>query len=101
MQHLRAFAAGDAARLVDHARQSKSGHRRSSDAGRLPRDGNDATVTTAALGGIGSLFELNVAMPVMIDAFLETVKLLLERFQCVMVAKTIDCLEVNEERAAI
>ena len=38
--------------------------------------GNDAVVTTAALGGIGSLFELNVAMPVMIDAFLESVKLL-------------------------
>ena len=38
--------------------------------------GNDATVTTAGLGGIGSLFELNVAMPVMIDAFLESVKLL-------------------------
>jgi fumarate hydratase class II len=34
--------------------------------------GNDATVTTAGLGGIGSLFELNVAMPVMIDAFLES-----------------------------
>jgi fumarate hydratase class II len=38
--------------------------------------GNDMTVTTAGLGGIGSLFELNVAMPVMIDAFLESVKLL-------------------------
>ena len=38
--------------------------------------GNDTVVTTAALGGIGSLFELNVAMPVMIDAFLESVKLL-------------------------
>ena len=38
--------------------------------------GNDAVVTTAGLGGIGSLFELNVAMPVMIDAFMESVKLL-------------------------
>jgi fumarate hydratase class II len=38
--------------------------------------GNDATVTAAGLGGVGSLFELNVAMPVMIDAFMESVKLL-------------------------
>ena len=59
--------------------------------------GNDATVTTAALGGIGSLFELNVAMPVMIDAFLETVKLL-SNVSNVMVAKLLTGLEVNEER---
>jgi fumarate hydratase class II len=34
--------------------------------------GNDVVVTTAGLGGIGSLFELNVAMPVMIDALLSS-----------------------------
>jgi fumarate hydratase class II len=59
--------------------------------------GNDVTVTTAALGGIGSLFELNVAMPVMIDAFLESVKLL-ANVTNVMVDKLLTGLEVNEER---
>jgi fumarate hydratase class II len=59
--------------------------------------GNDATITTAALGGVGSLFELNVAMPVMIDAFLESVKLL-SNVTNVMVNKLLTGLEVNEER---
>jgi len=59
--------------------------------------GNDATITTAGLGGVGSLFELNVAMPVMIDAFLESVKLLANSSQ-VFVDKLLDGLEVNEER---
>lgn len=59
--------------------------------------GNDAVVTTAGLGGIGSLFELNVAMPVMIDAFLESVKLL-ANVSNVMVDKLLTGLAVNEER---
>jgi fumarate hydratase class II len=59
--------------------------------------GNDVVVTTAGLGGIGSLFELNVAMPVMIDAFLESVKLL-GNVANVMVDKLLTGLEVNEER---
>jgi len=59
--------------------------------------GNDVTVTTAALGGVGSLFELNVAMPVMIDAFLESVKLL-ANVTNVMVDKLLTGLEVNAER---
>jgi fumarate hydratase class II len=59
--------------------------------------GNDSVVTTAALGGIGSLFELNVAMPVMIDAFLESVKLL-ANVTNVMVDKLLVGLTVNEER---
>lgn len=59
--------------------------------------GNDATVTTAGLGGVGSLFELNVAMPVMIDAFLESVKLLANAAD-VFVEKLVEGLEVNEER---
>jgi fumarate hydratase class II len=59
--------------------------------------GNDAVVTAAALGGIGSLFELNVAMPVMIDAVLESVKLL-ANVSNVVVDKLIKGLEVNEER---
>ncbi|HEX4413698.1 MAG TPA: class II fumarate hydratase [Lacipirellulaceae bacterium] len=59
--------------------------------------GNDTTVTTAALGGVGSLFELNVAMPVMIDAFLESVKLL-ANVSNVLVDKLLTGLKVNEER---
>src|SRR5262245_10505934 len=61
--------------------------------------GNDAVVTTSALGGIGSLFELNVAMPVMIDAFMESVKLLANSTN-VFVDKLLVGLEVNEERCA-
>ncbi|MEM7626508.1 MAG: class II fumarate hydratase [Planctomycetota bacterium] len=59
--------------------------------------GNDATVTTAGLGGVGSIFELNVAMPVMIDAFLESVELL-ANVSNVFVDKLLAGLEVNEER---
>ena len=59
--------------------------------------GNDATVTMSGLGGIGSLFELNVAMPVMIDAFLESAKLLANASN-VFVDKLLTGLEVNEER---
>jgi fumarate hydratase class II len=59
--------------------------------------GNDTVVTTAALGGIGSLFELNVAMPVMIDAFMESAKLLANASN-VFVDKLLVGLEVNEER---
>ncbi len=59
--------------------------------------GNDAVVTTAGLGGVGSIFELNVAMPVMIDAFLESVKLL-ANVTNVFVDKLLVGLQVNEER---
>ncbi|TWT47613.1 Fumarate hydratase class II [Botrimarina hoheduenensis] len=61
--------------------------------------GNDATVTMAGMGGVGSLFELNVAMPVMIEAFLESVSLLTNVSQ-VFVDKLLAGLEVNEERCA-
>ncbi len=61
--------------------------------------GNDATVTMAGMGGVGSIFELNVAMPVMIDAFLESVSLLANVCN-VFVDKLLVGLEVNEERCA-
>jgi fumarate hydratase class II len=61
--------------------------------------GNDTVVTTSALGGIGSLFELNVAMPVMIDAFMESAKLL-ANVANVFVDKLLVGLEVNEERCS-
>jgi fumarate hydratase class II len=59
--------------------------------------GNDAVVTTSALGGIGSLFELNVAMPVMIDAFMESVKLL-ANVANVFVDKLLVGLVLNADR---
>ncbi|RIK77449.1 MAG: aspartate ammonia-lyase [Planctomycetota bacterium] len=59
--------------------------------------GNDSVITTAGLGGIGSLFELNVAMPVMIDAFMESVKLL-GNVANVFTDKLLVGLQVNEER---
>ena len=59
--------------------------------------GNDATVTMAGLGGVGSIFELNVAMPVMIDAFLESVSLL-ANVSNVFVDKLLKDLQVNEAR---
>jgi fumarate hydratase, class II len=58
--------------------------------------GNDAVVTTAGLGGIGSIFELNVAMPVMIDAFMESVKLI-GNVADVFTDKLLRGLQVNEE----
>jgi fumarate hydratase, class II len=61
--------------------------------------GNDTVVTTAALGGIGSLFELNVAMPVMIDAFMESAKLL-ANVANVFVDKLLVGLEVNAEKCS-
>ena len=59
--------------------------------------GNDATVTMAGMGGVGSIFELNVAMPVMIDAFLESVTLL-SNVCDVFVDKLLVGLEVDEKR---
>ncbi len=61
--------------------------------------GNDATVTMAGMGGVGSIFELNVAMPVMIDAFLESVSLL-TNVSNVFVDKLLAGLEVNEDRCS-
>jgi fumarate hydratase, class II len=61
--------------------------------------GNDATITTAALGGVGSIFELNVAMPVIADAFLESVRLL-TNVTNVFVDKLLSGLRVNEKRCA-
>ncbi|WP_442482794.1 class II fumarate hydratase [Aeoliella sp. SH292] len=61
--------------------------------------GNDATVTMAGMGGVGSIFELNVAMPVMIDAFLESVELLANVIN-VFIDKLLKGLEVDEKRCA-
>jgi fumarate hydratase class II len=57
--------------------------------------GNDATVTWAGASGN---FELNVAIPVMGNALLESIRLLANSMR-VLADKTIDGLEVNEARA--
>jgi fumarate hydratase class II len=57
--------------------------------------GNDATVTWAGASGN---FELNVAIPVMGNALLESVRLLTNSMR-VLADKTIKGLEINEERA--
>ena len=59
--------------------------------------GNDATISMAGSGGVGSIFELNVAMPVLIDAFLESTRLLANA-SSVFVIKLLADLEVNEQR---
>jgi fumarate hydratase class II len=57
--------------------------------------GNDATVTWAGASGN---FELNVAIPVMGNALLESIRLLSSSMR-VLADKTIDGLLVNEDRA--
>jgi fumarate hydratase class II len=58
--------------------------------------GNDATIAWA--GASGS-FELNVAIPVMGTAVLESIRLLANTMR-ILADKTIDGLEANVERAA-
>jgi fumarate hydratase class II len=57
--------------------------------------GNDATVTWAGASGN---FELNVAIPVMGNALLESIRLLANSMR-VLADKTVDGLELNVERA--
>ena len=59
--------------------------------------GNDATIALANFGGVGSLMELNVAMPVMADRMLDSIHLL-ARVSNVFVDKLLSGLEVNRER---
>lgn len=58
--------------------------------------GNDATVAWAGASGA---FELNVAIPVMGTAVLESIRLLANSMR-ILADKTIDGLEANVERAA-
>jgi fumarate hydratase class II len=57
--------------------------------------GNDATVTWAGASGN---FELNVAIPVMGNALLESIRLLSNSMR-VLADKTVDGLEINADRA--
>ena len=58
--------------------------------------GNDATITWGAANGN---FELNVMMPVMAHAMLESIQILANGSR-VLQEKTVDGIEANEERAA-
>ena len=60
---------------------------------------NDQAVTTGGLGGVGSLLELNVAMPLMADAMIESIRLLANGCD-VFVEKALNDLAVNEARCA-
>ena len=60
--------------------------------------GNDAAVTMAGLGGVGSLLELNVAMPVMAERLIESIDLLANG--CTMFSeRLLDGLVLNESEA--
>ncbi|MEM7756321.1 MAG: class II fumarate hydratase [Planctomycetota bacterium] len=61
--------------------------------------GNDAAVTMGGLGGVGSLLDLNVAMPVMADGLLESIDLI--SGACHMFTENLlEGLEPDEERCA-
>ena len=57
--------------------------------------GNDAVITYGGFGGVGSLFELNVAMPVMAEAMMESIHLL-ARACHVLVDNLLAGLQVNK-----
>jgi fumarate hydratase class II len=61
--------------------------------------GNDAAVAMGGLGGIGSLLDLNVAMPVMAANVLDSIDLLANASD-VFREKLVDGLEPDEERCA-
>lgn len=60
--------------------------------------GNDAAITIGGLGGVGSLLELNVAMPLVADNLVESISLLTNACN-MFVDRCIDGLEVNEKTA--
>ncbi len=59
--------------------------------------GNDAAITAGGSGGIGSLLELNVAMPMMAADLLESITLLANGLD-VFREKLVEGLEADEER---
>jgi len=61
--------------------------------------GNDAVVANAALGGVGSILDLSLAMPVMAEATLDSIKILTGASNA-LVDKCINGLEPDRERCA-
>ena len=60
--------------------------------------GNDVSITTAASGGIGSLLELNLCMPLIANCLIETIQLLGQTAET-LDEKLIQGLEINKEIA--
>ena len=58
---------------------------------------NDVAITCGGMGGIGSILELNVAMPMMADSMMESITLLAGAAN-VFVDKLLNGLEVNTKR---
>jgi len=58
---------------------------------------NDQAITLGGFGGVGSIFELNVAMPLIADSLMESINLL-TNVSNVMVDKLLNGLAVNEKR---
>ena len=73
--HSRDRVARASARQFDHAGQGQSGALREPDAGRRPRAGQRSE-RSLFCGAAGGQFQLNVMMPLMADATLESVRLL-------------------------
>ncbi len=61
--------------------------------------GNDVAVSTANLGGVGSILELNVAMPVMADGMHESIRLLTQ-VMTLFREKVLQGLAPDEQRCA-
>jgi fumarate hydratase class II len=61
--------------------------------------GNDATITAGGLGGVGSLLELNTAMPVVSECLLESITLLANACR-ILQEKCVEGLELNAAAAA-
>ncbi|MBA2352697.1 MAG: class II fumarate hydratase [Pseudomonadota bacterium] len=59
--------------------------------------GNDSAITYGGFGGVGSILELNVAMPLLADALLESIRLL-GNVSVLFVDKLLAGLQVNRER---
>jgi len=60
--------------------------------------GNDAAITMGGIGGVGSLLELNVAMPVIAERLIESVELLANA-STMFCDKCLDGLALNEAEA--
>lgn len=60
---------------------------------------NDMAITYGGFGGVGSILELNVAMPVMADAMMESINLL-STVSNVFVDKLLVGLKINADRCA-
>jgi fumarate hydratase class II len=61
--------------------------------------GNDAAITMGGLGGVGSVLELNVAMPMMATNLLDSIRLLSNGMD-VFTARLLDGLHADEARCA-